>query len=221
MTVAVIADIIGSRRLPDRAGAQQSIESSFARVHEDYPVAREPLRPVAGDEFQGVFDSVAHAVNTILLVRLALPEGLDCRFGLGLGEVAPVASSVRADAVPEGPGWWSARAAITTLHHKEETRSRSHGKLANARTWLVVADTEPVQVQHSAGMTNAYLLSRDELISAMTPRQRRLTYGSWQGRAQLELAEEEGIRQSAVSQALSTSGAAALLAGWLELEAGA
>ncbi len=221
MTTAVIADIIGSRRLPDRAGAQQSIEATFARVHGDYPVVREPLRPVAGDEFQGVFDSTVHAINAILLIRLALPEGLDCRFGLGQGEVAPVPSSTRSDAVPEGPGWWAARAAITMLHRKEETRSRFHGKLANARSWMAVSDAEPLGAQTSASMTNAYLLARDELISAMTPRQRRLAYGSWLGRTQQELAQQEGIRQSAVSQALSSSGVATLLAGWQELESGA
>ena len=67
---------------------------------------------------------------------------------------------------------------------------------------------------------NAYLLVRDEIVGAMTPRTRRLAYGRCLGRTQRDLAAEEGITQSAVSQALAAGGAAGLVAGFQTLEEG-
>ena len=60
---------------------------------------------------------------------------------------------------------------------------------------------------------NAYLLARDELVAAMSDRTRRLVYGRFLSRTQADLAGSEGITQSAVSQALSSSGARSLLEG--------
>lgn len=55
-------------------------------------------------------------------------------------------------------------------------------------------------------ITNAYLLCHDELVSNLDDRGRRLLLGTVLGRTQSELADEEGISQSAVSQKLARSG---------------
>jgi len=62
-------------------------------------------------------------------------------------------------------------------------------------------------------MGNAYLLARDAIVVRMTERERRLAYGRIGGLSQTALAEQEGITQPAVSKALRSSGAAALLDG--------
>ena len=59
---------------------------------------------------------------------------------------------------------------------------------------------------------NAHLLLRDHLIDTMSPRARRLAAGTLSGATQSELAARERISQSAVSQNLRRSGAAALVA---------
>lgn len=61
--------------------------------------------------------------------------------------------------------------------------------------------------------SNAYLLARDELVGAMSARERRLTYGRLIGRSQQELAAEEGISQPSVSKSLRSAGSAALIEG--------
>ena len=48
----------------------------------------------------------------------------------------------------------------------------------------------------------------------MTERTRRLAYGRCLGATQASLAEQEGITQSAVSQALNSAGAAAVVEGF-------
>lgn len=69
-------------------------------------------------------------------------------------------------------------------------------------------------------LVNSFLLLRDSLISSMRPRDRRLIMGALSGASQLDLAQREGISQSAVSQSLRRSGGAALVAAQQELTKG-
>jgi len=209
MRIAVIADIVGSRTLPDRAAAQRALEETIARVEGDLPLAERVLRATVGDELQGVYPSLDAGMAALLMLRLALPEGIDCRFGIGIGALGEVPS--RAGALAEGPGWWAAREAIDAIHAKQ---SRT---IPGARTWVVAdAETSTADVR----VANAYLLARDQLVSAMSPRTRRLAYGRLIGLTQAQLAEAETITQSAVSQALGAAGVAALVDGFAQLRAG-
>lgn len=58
---------------------------------------------------------------------------------------------------------------------------------------------------------NAFLIMRDRTVDRMNPRARRLLLGVLKGRRQAELAEEEGVSQSAVSQSLAAAGAYAIV----------
>lgn len=212
MTVAVIADIVASRRLSDRAGAQRVIADVVADGERSFPLAATPLSAVVGDEFQGEYPSLAAASAALLLVRLGLPDGVDCRFGLGVGATRPIDIGDRA--VPEGPAWWAARSAI---EHVERLQQRA---APSARTWIALAEGEDAVMSESVRLATAYALSRDQLVSAMSERSRRLTRGRCLGMSQRELADAEGISQSAVSQALAAAGSAALVEGFDVLVAG-
>jgi len=206
MSVAVIADIVGSRVLPDRAAGQAALEHAIARIENDVPLAERPLTATVGDELQGVYPSLDAALAALLLLRLALPEGIDCRFGIGVGALGEVPS--RAGSLAEGPGWWAAREAIDAIHAKQARA------IPGARTWVAVdAQAATVDVR----VVNAYLLARDQLVSAMNARTRRLAYGRLLGATQAELASVEGITQSAVSQSLGAAGVAALVEGFVQL----
>ncbi|OZD55537.1 hypothetical protein CH252_06670 [Rhodococcus sp. 06-1477-1B] len=213
MTAAVIADIVASRRLDDRAGAQRAIADAVATVQSDLPLATAPLAAVVGDELQGEYDALSSALASLLLLRLALPDDVDCRFGIGVGDVRPIQLADRT--VPEGPAWWAAREAID---HIERLQQRA---APLARTWIVLAEGQDATMTETIALARAYALSRDQLVSAMSERSRRLTYGRCVGRSQRELADAEGISQSAVSQALATAGAASLVEGFAALTAGA
>ncbi len=209
MTIAVIADIVGSRRLPDREAAQRELDAAIEHVEEAFPLALHPLRPVVGDEQQGMYETLDDALASTLLIRLALPDGIDLRFGIGVGRVGTVPGP--AGGIPEGPGWWAARAAIEHVHALQKRNAPS------ARTWVELADGEAEHMRALVTMANAYLLSRDHIIGAMSERARRLTYGRLAEKTQKQLAATEGISQSAVSQALTASGAQALIEGWAAL----
>ncbi|UIN29599.1 SatD family protein [Microbacterium binotii] len=208
MATVVTADIIGSRALPDRTDAQRRIEAVFAAVEADLPLAERVLTATVGDEFQGEYPDLGAALASILLLTLALPDGLECRFGIGLGEAYTVDAT--AGQLAEGPAWWAARAAIDTLHAKQVRA------MPAARTWIAAAEDEDAAVHEQVRLANAYVWARDELVSAMGERVRRLVYGRCMGLTQRELAAREQITQSAVSQLLTASGAAGLVEGFAQ-----
>lgn len=203
MSVAVIADIVGSRTLPDRAAAQRALDDAVVRVERDVPMAQRMLLPIVGDELQGIYPTLNAAMAHLLLLRLALPGEVDCRYGIGVGALGEVPS--RIGALAEGPGWWAARAAIDVVHGKQART------IPGARTWVAAADGED---EAPIRLANAYLLARDQLVSDMSERTRRLAYGRLRGLTQRDLAEAEGITQSAVSQALAAAGVGALAEGF-------
>jgi hypothetical protein len=206
MAVAVIADIVGSRAASDRAAIQRDIDETIVRVERDHPLAEQALRPVVGDELQGTYPTLEAAMASLLLVRLALPDGVECRYGIGVGAMGLVPS--RSGDLPEGPGWWAAREAI------ESVAADQRRAIPGARTRVSAAEGEDTRPVHLA---NAYLFARDQLVGEMTGRARRLAYGRIGGQTQAQLAEEEGISQSAVSQALASAGVAALIEGFRQL----
>lgn len=214
MTIAVTADIIGSRGLPDRAAAQRTLDAAITRAEHDLPVAVRGLRPTVGDEQQAVYPTLEAALGALLLLRLALPDGIEFRFGIGVGDVGIVPSTAAAEGIPDGPGWWAARSAI------EHVQALQRRTAPQARSWVVAHESADDVHPHAVRWANAYLLARDEIVGGMSERTRRLTYGRCLSRTQRELAEEEGITQSAVSQALSSSGAGSIVEGFRLLELG-
>lgn len=209
MEVAVIADIVGSRRLADRSSAQAEFERAIAAAEAALPVAVEPLRATAGDEFQGRYASTDAALAAVLLIQLGLAAGHQLRFGIGIGEVGTVASADAA--LQDGPGWWAAREAIEAVH------ARQQRAVPSSRSGIVLGEGQDESMRPLVELAQSYLLARDELVARMSDRERRLALGRCLGRTQTELAEAEGITQSAVSQALHGSGAPALVAGFTAL----
>lgn len=161
----------------------------------------QPLAATIGDEFQGVYETVAAASTAALVVRLALPEQLDARAGLGVGAIQIVGQSAYG-LTQDGPAWWSAREAVIGV--KDDER-----RLPGLRTAVVHADG-PVEQEK---WMNGYLATRDAVVTRLDGRQRRLVLGVLQGVTRADLAEREGISASAVSQSLRRSGAVEVLHG--------
>lgn len=205
MVIAVLADIVGSRKLDDRTAAQRVFDETIASVQAELPVALQPLTPTVGDEQQGVYRDLGEAMTSLLMIQLRLPDGLAFRFGIGVGEVRAV-DSVHGE-LADGPGWYAARAAIEIVHERE---SRA---VPRTRTWIVGAPGQDEVMDTTIAASNAYLLVRDELVGAMSERERRLTCGRLLGRSQQELAAEEGISQPSVSKSLKRAGTAAVIEG--------
>ena len=161
---------------------------------------RQRLRGPAAD------NAAATAPGVMPVARAAAAAGFKVNvIGVGASGVVPS----RAGDLTEGPAWWAAREAVETVHALQERT------IPGARTWIVAAEGED---EASLRLSNAYLLARDQLVSAMSERTRRLAYGRLLGQTQKELARAEGITQSAVSQALAAAGVGALVEGARQLQ---
>lgn len=204
---AVIADIVGSRKLPDRASAQAAILEALAQASEGLPLVQRPWATV-GDEFQALAATLDDALTLTLRTQLLLPDGVELRFGIGAGQARTLAVDDGAaepgvPSIQDGSAWWAAREALETLG---SPAARQRG----ARTCYQVAENAPDSVPAQSGV-NTMLSLRDHVLGRMKARERRLTAGLAMGQTQVELARAEGIGQSAVSQSLHRCGAIALL----------
>jgi hypothetical protein len=195
----VIGDAVRSRAAVDRSGLHARLTSVLGRANELLrPVV--PLRITVGDEFQGCFGSVGEALHASLWLRLHLAPA-QLRHGLGWGSVAVLADEPR---VEDGPGWWAARDAIDAV--KADARRAGTRLLRTAyRRAEGTGGPDPDAV-------NAALMCRDQMVGSVSPRSLRLLRGVVDGRSQAELAEEEGISPSAVSQRMRNDGLAVVVA---------
>ena len=127
---AVIADIVGSRTLTDRADAQRIFEAALERASEGLALLQAPY-PTVGDEFQAVAYTLEDALLLTLRAQLLLPPQLQLRFGIGAGRIEEFASGVHRQAPARGRGaesaalqdgsaWWAARAAINRAHDVQD-----------------------------------------------------------------------------------------------------
>lgn len=196
MPTPVIADIVQSRKLPDRAATQKKLQEVIAEVESRFRVPA-GLQPTVGDEFQAIYASARQARTILLELKLALPLDVQLRFGIGIGQIQEVTGT----ALQDGPGWYAAREAI------EQVEQRAQSSQSWLRTWFA-ADADATACEQ----LNSSLILEDFVLSKMKARERRITLMVLRGIPQVEVARSEKVSQPAVSQSLQRSGGAALIA---------
>ncbi|GAA2042140.1 SatD family protein [Yaniella flava] len=194
--VGIIADIVGSRAMADRAAAQRAILATFEQVERAVPPRRSAWATV-GDEFQLICDNWQDALRITLRTQVLLPDDIQLRYGIGLGQINTVDEG-EAGPIQDGTAWLHARDAIQDVEARQE-------RLDDSRTGFRTDDDD------LTGALTTQLLLRDHVVARMKARERRLLAALLFGATQKEAAQAEKISQAAVSQALHRSGAMALL----------
>lgn len=196
----VIGDVVGSRTSADRRVLHRRLVAVLASANSVLsPVV--PLRITVGDEYQGCFADLGSALHASLWLRLHLSPEADVRHGLGWGGVTVLAPEPR---VEDGPGWWAAREAIEAVK-LDASRAATRRSRTAYRKAPGAAGPDPLPV-------NAALMCQDHLVGSVSTRSLRLLRGLLDGLSQAELAEQEGISASAVSQRVRSDGLAVVLA---------
>ena len=215
---AVIADIVGSRTLTNRAEAQKIFEAVLERAAEGLALLETPYATV-GDEFQ----AVAYSLEDALL--LTLRAQLQLRFGIGVGRIEEFASGVHRQAparprlsegasLQDGSAWWAARAAINRAHDVQDSSNPF------IRTWFVAhASVEPYISATCQTAVNALLSLRDHAILKLSARHRRITASLLLGKTQVEIARVEKLSQQAISDFARGTGAGLIQSSLLIAEA--
>lgn len=209
---AVIADIVGSRTLTNRADAQRIFEAALERASEGLALLQAPY-PTVGDEFQAVAYTLEDALLLTLRAQLLLPPQLQLRFGIGAGRIEEFASGVHRQAPARGRGaesaalqdgsaWWAARAAINRAHDVQDSSNPF------IRTWFMAhASVESEFSSHCQTCINAMLSLRDHSILKLSARHRRITASLLLGMTQVEIARVEKLSQQAISDFARGTGA--------------
>ncbi|SDT47834.1 SatD family protein [Microlunatus soli] len=190
----MIGDLVGSRKSTDRRGLQQRLNTALARSAADHPVA-DPLVITAGDEFQGSFPTVGEALHASFLLWLDLAPDGDVRFGVGWGTAQVLDAET---GTQDGPAWWQARAAINTAEARAEHPGTRHARFCYRSGPEGEGPSEPA--------VDAALLCRDQLVGSLAARSLRILGGLMAGRSKTEIARDEGISTSAVSQRAQRDG---------------
>ena len=199
---AVIADIVGSRTLTNRADAQRIFEAALERASEGLALLQAPY-PTVGDEFQAVAYTLEDALLLTLRAQLLLPPQLQLRFGIGAGRIEEFASGVHRQAPARGRGAESAaRAAINRAHDVQDSSNPF------IRTWFMAhASVESEFSSHCQTCINAMLSLRDHSILKLSARHRRITASLLLGKTQVEIARVEKLSQQAISDFARGTGA--------------
>jgi hypothetical protein len=191
----LIGDVVGSRTFPDRRELHRRVTEALTGIA---ATALDAPALTVGDEFQGTYATVGRAIDAALTLRLALAPGVDIRFGIGWGPVTRLDDA----GIQDGPGWWSARAAIEWTAAAQQQPGLSHVRTTFRNGAGTGAD------QHAV---NAALMCRDHLLGSLDERSLRILAGLRAGRSKKELAVMEGISASAVSQRAGRAGLDLLL----------
>jgi hypothetical protein len=195
----IIGDVVHSRSSTDRGALHAALVTVLDEANRTlHPVV--PLRITVGDEFQGCFAAVGEALHATLWLRLHLAPRAELRHGVGWGSVAVLSQEPR---VEDGPGWWTAREAIEWVKHDAGRAAARHLRTAYRRDGESGPDPDPV---------NAALMCRDQMVGSLSERSLRLLRGTFTGATQVQLAEEEKISASAVSQRVRHDGLAVIVA---------
>ena len=182
--VALLVDIVASRTAPrdalhaDVLRAVTATNTSVAAVHD--------LRPTVGDELQGVYPSLGAALTAGFSLRLSLAPRWDARCGLGGGQVVVVDE---ARGIQDGSAWWQAREAIDWV--KGQAAKPGYETVRTA-----------IRDERAAATPAADALSRlvDAHLGRLRPGTLATLRGMLDGLDNAEIAEREGISESANSQ---------------------
>ena len=191
LKATLIGDVVGSRDAADRRALHRDLSSALDDVATG---ALDPPAFTVGDEFQGSYPTVGAAIAAALSVRLAVAPTVDVRFGIGWGSATVLD---RDSGIQDGPAWWAAREAIewTAAAQKQAGFALVRTSYRNGESTGPAADA-----------VNAALMCRDHLLGSLDERSVRMLRGLMHHQSKRDIAADEGISPSAVSQRVARDG---------------
>lgn len=112
-TIAVIADLVGSRQLVRRETFQRKLAGVLADVSGEATTLASPYTITLGDEFQALYRGAASVLADVATIWAEI-HPVQARFALGVGELSTRINSKQALGM-DGPAFHAARAALQTL----------------------------------------------------------------------------------------------------------
>jgi len=192
--IAIIGDIIESKKIADRNEVQIKLRQKLRDINEKYKddIASKFMITL-GDEFQGLLKRGRDAMNIISEIELDMfPVKL--RFGVGIGRID---TEINAE-IPlgaDGPAYHQARKMINLLKDKEKHYKESYANI------MIASESDRIDV-----LLNAILSLSATLKNKWTKRQIEIINCYMNcGSNQYKTAEKLSITQSSVNKALDSA----------------
>lgn len=182
--IAVIGDVVASRRAEERSKLQERLRAALKGVNKEFSwLVLAGFLITVGDEFQGLLGG-AEEIDRLVAMLRARMSPVELRIGLGYG---PLDTPLQPQAIGmDGPCFHRARAAIE--------RAKAEGTAVE------------VELGRTAPAFEVYSLLYSELRGRLTRKQRRVLDMAGLGMEGVRIASQLEISPSAVSQHLRAAG---------------
>lgn len=198
MYIAIIGDIISSKKLKNRHAVQKKLNQALKQINAHYKkdIASD-FTITLGDEFQGLLKRPDHLFEIIDRIKYNLHPA-KIRFGIGIGTIETEinqSESLGAD----GPAYWCARDAINTVHKDNDyERAKMRIEMEEKSVWLKA-------VNESLRMCD-YVESTWSVKQQEVMKETVLHYGYDTKVPQKNLAEQFGVTVQAINLRIKSSG---------------
>lgn len=192
--VALLGDLVGSRTVR-REQVHEKLLAAIAHTNHSVP-HEDGLRVTVGDEIQGIYSTLGHALEAASLISGELFGIADMRFGAGGGDVSIIDEE---RGIQDGSAWWLAREAIEFV----ENLSHLPG-YEGVRT--AIRDERPGAFPPADALVRLV----DAHLASLRPGARRSLIGLLQGFDNVDVARAEGISPSANTQRVKNNDLRAL-----------
>lgn len=194
--VAVIGDIVKSKKIIDRNEVQKKLKAVLDKVNEKYldDIASNFMITL-GDEFQGLLKSGGNVIKIISEIEIAMLP-IQLRFGIGIGKIDTEINRFMPLGA-DGPAYHNAREMINELKKQERKYQTNYSNIMICSQ----EDNEKIDM-----LLNCIFSLCSSLKSKWTSRQTEIIscYIS-SDKNQYKTAEKLGINQPSVNKALNNS----------------
>ncbi|MGO3733099.1 MAG: SatD family protein [Vagococcus sp.] len=198
MYIAIIGDIIESKKLENRNEVQRLLMSCLDEINSTYyETIKSKFTITLGDEFQGLCVASEHTLEIIDRIKFKMAP-VQIRFGIGIGEIQTEINP-NASIGADGPAYWKAREAIELAHLDND--------ISSSRTVVKFSRQMPLEtlLNHSLRATD-YIESRWRATQYEVVKFCVLDVGYSLKINQSKLAKKLNISNQAVNQRLKSSG---------------
>jgi hypothetical protein len=204
MYCAVIGDIVKSKRITDRGGAQKELEAQLEKTNKRHAAGiASKFTITLGDEFQALLAAPSNIMEIINEIKSGM-AGMSIRFGIGLGDITTEINSELSIGA-DGPAYYSARRALSEIKEFERKYSKP---VSDIRIYGGKPDSDKKAdvSENEIALINSALSACAFIKSKWTDKQKNVIDMIKLGASQRAVARELGINQSGVQRMIATSG---------------
>jgi len=189
--IAVIADIVDSRRIERRQEFQRQLQACLSDLNETSSALLSPYTITLGDEFQAVYKAGSRVVEDLLFISRSLfPVSL--RIALGVDDIATDINTKEAIGM-DGPAFHVARDGLNNVKEEKITIVQLYGRYKQRQKLL------------NSGLYYAYSVMSDWKEHTLS-----IFYGVFRNQPVKDIARIVGISERGVYKTIKTHNLVAL-----------